>query len=134
MKRSTLQELPWPVGTTTVDAERSADWKEIRRATVPLAFRWMFRPVGYPNEAGLPEHYSMLEVPDSKLWALGFVAVLCFLAGIIGVSGWPFLMAASIVIVFLMHFALNLQIQLLQNAVQQFRSSKSSETCPPECD
>ena len=134
MKRSTLQELPWPVSTTTIDSERSADWKEIRKAAVPIAFRWMFRPVGYPNEARLPESYSLLEVPDSFLIASGIAAVLCFLTGIIGVSGWPFLIVGSLLIVLTLHFVIQRQIQLWQNADEHFRQTTPSENCIPECD
>ena len=102
--------------------------------SIAFAIRWMFRPVDFPNEAGLPETYPLLEVPDSLLIKLGVSAWLCFLAGIIGVSGWQFLIAASILTVFLMHFALNLQLQIWRNADQHFRSSMLSETCIPACD
>lgn len=134
MNRSTLRELTWHVSTPTSDSELSANWKEIRRAAVPLAFRWMFRPVGYPNEAGLPESYSLLEVPASLLIACGVAAVLCLLAGIIGVWGWPFLIVGSFLIVLTLQFAMQRQIQIWQNADEHFRQSKASENCVPECD
>jgi hypothetical protein len=102
--------------------------------SVPYVIRWMFRPVDVPNEAGLPETYPLLEVPDSLLIKLSFAAWFCFLAGITGVFGWPFLIAASILIVLLMHYASKLQIQIWRNADERFHRPHPPETIPPKCD
>ena len=102
--------------------------------SVPFVIRWMFRPVDVPNEAGLPETYPLLEVPDSLLIKLSFAAWFCFLAGIIGVFGWPYLIAASILITFTIHLAVNQQNQIWRNADERFHRPHPPETTPPKCD
>ncbi len=104
------------------------------KANVPRSVRWMFRPVDVPNEAGLPETYPLLEVPDSLLIKLSFAAWFCFLPGIIGVFGWPILIAASILITSTIHLAVNQQNRIWRNADERFHRPHPPETIPPKCD
>ena len=94
----------------------------------------MFRPVGFPNEAGLPEGYTLIEVPDLLLRALGGLAVICFVLGIIGISGSLFLVAASLLICLCLHLATTWQIQLWKDADERFHQAENSRIITSKCD
>lgn len=118
----------------SVNSERSRDWKAVRNESVPPGFRRIFKPAGFPNESGLPEDYPLLEIPVALLMKLGFAAWLCFLAGILGISGSLRWILASILIVLILRFVMKLEIQIWQNADDHFRQSKLSEKRIPGCD
>ena len=113
---------------------QNQDWKQIRRTAIPFGFRWMFRPVRFPSEAGLPESDTLIEVPDPLLWALGGLAVICFVLGIIGISGSLFLVMTSLLIFLCLHLATTWQIQLWKNADEQFHQAEVSKIINSKCD
>lgn len=94
----------------------------------------MFRPVRFPSEAGLPESDTLIEVPDPLLWALGGLAVICFVLGIIGISGSLFLVMTSLLIFLCLHLATTWQIQLWKNADEQFHQAEVSKIINSKCD
>ena len=113
---------------------QNQDWKEIRRAAVPFGFRWMFRPVKSPCEAGLPDGYALIEVPDPLLETLGVLAVICLVVGIIGIWDSLFLVMTSLLIFLCIYLATRWQIQLWKNADEQFHEAETAKIISSKCD